>query len=93
MIRRELLPLLLALGIALLLCGCISLPSPAAKCTVVLEDNDALYFQRQVWTVTRYDDATVSVGVPAEMRISHVNYDDYSVSAKTGRLKTMIITP
>lgn len=84
MVKRTVLLLVLCCLTLLILCGCVRVPSPSEKCTIVLEDNDALYFQRQVWSIDRYDNATVTIGVPTGMRISQVNYDDYSVSAKTG---------
>lgn len=84
MVKRMVQLLILSCLCLLIFSGCVTVPSPAEQCTIVLEDNGTLYFQRQVWSIDRHDNATVTIGVPSGMRISQVNYDDYSVSAKTG---------
>lgn len=67
----------------LILAGCAYKGSFAQKCTILFEDNSSLYFQRQIYESDRYDDLSVSIGVPKGNRISSVNYNDYSLSAKT----------
>lgn len=77
--------LLLSICLILTICsGCVSPYVPTEQCSIVLEDNPDLCFQRQVWSIDRYADATVTIGVPIGERIASVNYGDYSVSAKTG---------
>lgn len=69
---------------SLCLTGCISPRTPAEKCTVLLEDNEAISCARQVYEVDRYDSISITIGVPHGQRIASVNYDNYSLSAKTG---------
>lgn len=65
-----------------LLSGCLSPRTPTEKCTVLFEDHEGLYFSRQVCTVERFGQVSVTVGVPKGQRIASVNYGNYSVSAK-----------
>lgn len=64
--------------------GCGRQTSPAEKCTVLLEDNDRIFYSRQIFEIDRYADLSFSVGVPVGERISSVNYDGYTLSARTG---------
>lgn len=64
--------------------GCGRQTSPDDKCTVLLEDNDRIFYSRQIFELDRYADLSFSVGVPAGERISSVNYDGYTLSARTG---------
>lgn len=75
---------LAALLCAAVLGGCVSPRTPAATCTVLLEDNAALSFSRQICEVRQGQSVSVTVGVPTGQRIASVNYDDYSLSLKTG---------
>ena len=68
----------------LLLAGCAPAGAAERTCNIIFEDNDELFFYRQVYPVTRGSDLTVSVGVPTGCRIVSVNYDCYSVTGKTG---------
>ena len=70
--------------LSLSLAGCAPAGTTQRICNVIFEDNDELFFYRQVYPVTRGSDLTVSVGVPAGCRIASVNYDRWSVSGKTG---------
>lgn len=72
------------LTLTLTLTGCVPTEAAERTCNVVFEDNDELFFYRQVYPVVRGNDLTVSVGVPAGFRIASVNYDRYSISGKTG---------
>ena len=84
--NKRLLPALILC--ALILCGCVSPQSAGARCTVLLEDNDALFFSSQIFQVERYANLTLTVGVPHGHRIASVNYDSYTLSAKTGESKS-----
>ena len=64
--------------------GCGRQTSPAEKCTVLLEDNDRIFYSRQIFEIDRYADLSFSVGVPVGERISSVNYEGYTLSARTG---------
>lgn len=64
--------------------GCGRQTPPAEKCTVLLEDNDRVFYSRQIFEIDRYADLSFSVGVPVGERISSVNYDGYTLSARTG---------
>ena len=64
--------------------GCGRQTPPAEKCTVLLEDNDRIFYSRQIFEIDRYADLSFSVGVPVGERISSVNYDGYTLSARTG---------
>lgn len=79
--QKRLLPLLI-LAVILLLSGCISPRTPAEKCTVLFEDHEGLYFSKQVCTVERFGQVSISVGVPKGQRIASVTYENYAVSAK-----------
>ena len=68
----------------LFLAGCAPAGGVERTCNVIFEDNEELFFYRQVYPVTRGSDLAVSVGVPTGCRIAWVNYDRYSVSGKTG---------
>lgn len=67
-----------------LLTGCASPRTPSPKCTVLFEDNPLLFFPEQIYEVKRLEDLSLTVGVPHGERISSVNYEDYTISAKTG---------
>lgn len=64
--------------------GCGRQTPPGEKCTVLLEDNDRIFYSRQIFEIDRYADLSFSVGVPVGERISSVNYDGYTLSARTG---------
>lgn len=66
-----------------LLSGCSTISRSVPKCTVLFEDNSTLFLQNQMYEIPKSDDLSVSIGVPHGERISYVNYDDYSISAKT----------
>ncbi len=68
--------------IMLFLTGCISPSQPASKCTIIFEDNASIFFQEQIYEISKLDDLTVYIGLPHDYRISSVNYEDYSLSAK-----------
>lgn len=68
--------------IVLSLAGCGSSVSPVTKCTVLFEDNDSLYFPKQIYEVSASDDLEVTLGLPHGYQISSVNYEDYSLSGK-----------
>ena len=74
--------------LSLSLAGCAPVGGLERTCNVVFEDNDELFFYRQVCPVKRGSDLTVSVGVPTGCRIVSVNYDRWSVSGKTGYSKS-----
>lgn len=63
--------------------GCVSPATPVSKCTILFEDNDSLFFPKQIYEITQLDDLSISIGLPHGYRISSVNYEDYSLSAKT----------
>ena len=84
--RRRFVPALLAL-LLLALAGCAP-EGGGPTCTVVFEDDPDLFFYRQVYEVPRGGDVEVEVGVPAGERISSVNFDRYTVSARTGTSKS-----
>lgn len=69
--------------VMLFLTGCVSPATPVSKCTILFEDNESLFFKKQIYEVSQLDNLTVSIGIPHAYRISSVNYDDYSLSAKT----------
>lgn len=69
--------------VMLFLTGCVSPVTPVSKCTILFEDNESLFFKKQIYEVSQLDNLTVSIGIPHAYRISSVNYDDYSLSAKT----------
>ena len=75
---------LLLLAASLLLTGCLSPQTPGEKCTVLFEENKDLYISLRSCTIDRFDEISVTVGVPKGQRISSVNYPRYSVSARTG---------
>lgn len=66
----------------LLLSGCVPAREPIQECTVIFEDNPQLSFSQQLYTVERFGQVTITVGVPKGQRIRSVNYEDYSLSAK-----------
>lgn len=68
----------------MLLGGCGSHHQNPSKCTVLFEDNSSLYFPNQVHEVTPSDNLVLTIGVPRGERIASINYEDYSVSSKTG---------
>ena len=70
--------------LSLSLTGCAPAGTTERTCNVIFEDNEELFFYRQVYPVTRGSDLTVSIGVPTGCRITSVNYDRWSVSGKTG---------
>ena len=70
--------------LSLSLAGCTSVGTAERTFNVIFEDNEELFFYRQVYPVTRGSDLTVSVGVPTGCRIASVNYERYSISGKTG---------
>ena len=70
--RRRFVPALLAL-LLLALAGCAPEGS-GPTCTVVFEDDQDLFFYRQVYEVPRGGDVEVEVGVPAGERIINVTY-------------------
>ena len=74
----RLVPILLC---CLLLCGCQNAAPSDPACTVILEDNAKLHFNRQIFDVPRGSDLTVTVGVPLGQRIADVNYAAATVSA------------
>lgn len=76
--------LFLSLSGSVLFTGCASSRSAVSKCTILLEDNPALFFSGQVYEVSRFHDLSLTVGVPSGNRIFDVSYEDYSVSPKTG---------
>ena len=84
--RRRFVPALLAL-LLLALAGCAP-EGGGPTCTVVFEDDPDLFFYRQVYEVPRGGDVEVEVGVPAGERITSVNFDRYTVSARTGTSKS-----
>ena len=69
--------------LVLLLSGCAAGTAPG-KVQVVFENNDALYFPRQIYEIPRGEALSVSVGVPTGCRIASVNYESYTLSPRTG---------
>lgn len=69
--------------LVLLLSGCAAGTAPG-KVQVVFEDNDALYFPRQIYEIPRGEALSISVGVPTGCRIASVNYESYTLSPRTG---------
>ena len=67
-----------------LLTGCAPPGEPVVKCTVLMEDNPALFFSGQIYEVDRFHDLSITVGVPRGERIASVSYEDYTVSPRTG---------
>lgn len=70
--------------IMIIMSGCTSPASISSKCTIMFEDNSSLYIPKQLYKIEPSSELTVSIGLPHGYRISSVNYEDYSVSAKTG---------
>lgn len=66
------------------LTGCISPAAKTPKCTILFEDNDSLFFSKQVNEVKQGGDLTISIGLPHNERISSINYDYYTLSSKIG---------
>lgn len=75
---------IISLFLLFLTAGCASPRIPSPDCTVVFEDNPSLFFSNQIFEINPSEDLSVSVGVPHGERIASVNYEDYTVSAKTG---------
>lgn len=75
---------LILTALLLIFTGCVSARTPSASCTVIFEDNPALFFPDQVYEVRQLEDLAISIGVPHGERIASVNYEDYTLSAKTG---------
>ena len=68
----------------LFLSGCTAAGAGTPTCTVVFEDDPALFFYNQVYETERGGDVTATVGVPTGYRIDTVSFDRYTVTARTG---------
>lgn len=76
--------ILLALAVSAMFTGCASAHGSVPECTILMEDNPALYFSGQVYEVKRFHDLSLTVGVPKGERISSSSYENYTISPKTG---------
>lgn len=74
----------LCLVLAGVLAGCAPEGEDTPTCTVVFEDNPALFFYDQIYEVPLGGDVSVTVGVPTGERIAGVDFARYTVSPKTG---------
>lgn len=74
----------LSFFLLLFLTGCTSSRNSERTCTVIFEDHPSLYFPQQIYNVTPQDDLSISIGLPHGERISSANYEDYTLSSKTG---------